>query len=524
MKAPQSVANGQAEKDAGAGEKSEGQPASRNVSETPPEPGKQWAQAMVLTALYSVPALLCVNRAFVADADIWWHLRTAEWIVQHGAVPHTDPFSSFGAGKPWAAYSWLYELLMLQLFQRLGLAGLVVYMAGMVALITAALHRLNRRLQHDFTIAVLLTFAGSLCLASVWTPRSWLFTILFFVFEIDVLMQARRTGKARELLWLPLVFALWANLHIQFVVGLLALAAAAGECVLARFWNGIQTRIPLARLCIISILCLLATLVNPYGWHVYQVAYDLASQPGVVDKLVELQALPFRGLQDYGVLFIALAAAGVLARARRAEVFEIAMFAFAVLVSFRSQRDVWVVVAIASAILAQGLKLRHSDRFQITAMAAPLIAIATVLVVFLGFKVLPVSDNFLQAKLQGSMPVRAAEFVKQKGLSGPLYNDYGWGGYLIWKLGMPVSMDGRANVYGDAPIARSAKTWDGGTDWASDPDLLKANLVIGPASAPLTQLLRMSQRFDLAYEDKVAVVFVARKSPAAAAGCPPVGK
>jgi hypothetical protein len=48
--------------------------------------------------------------------------------------------------------------------------------------------------------------------------------------------------------------------------------------------------------------------------------------------------------------------------------------------------------------------------------------------------------------------------------------------------------------------------------WASDPDLLKANLVIGPVSAPLTQLLRMSPRFDLVYEDKVAVVFVAHKS------------
>ena len=478
-------------------------------------PSRQgWAQAVVLAALYSIPAVMCVYRAYVADADVWWHLRAAEWIVQHGGVPHTDPFSSFGAGKPWAAYSWLFELLMLQLFQRLGLTGFVVYTAGMLAVITMALHRLIRRLQGDFTLGVLLTFAGTLCLASLWTPRSWLFTILFFVFELDVLMQARRTGKTGELFWLPLVFVLWANLHIQFVVGLLAMGVAVGECVLARFWSGIQTRMGLSRGCIVFILCVMATLANPYGWRVYQVVFEYSSQPGVYGLVSEFKALPFRGLQDYGVLFFALGAAGMIARARRAEVFEIVMLVFAVLVSFRSQRDVWVVVPVASAMIAQGLKGRADERFQVTAMAAPLIAVATFLAVFLAFRVLHVNNDALQAKVEKEMPVRAVEFVKAKGLTGPLYNDFDWGGYLIWGLRIPVSMDGRTNVYGDARIARSAATWSAAADWASDADLLKANLVIGPVNASLTQVLRLSPRYELVYEDKVAVVFVAREGSA----------
>lgn len=477
-----------------------------------------WAQAVVLAALYSIPAIMCVQRAYVADADVWWHLRTAEWIAQHGGVPHTEPFSSFGAGKPWAAYSWLFELLMLQLFQRLGLTGLVAYTAGMLALITMALHRLNRRLQADFTLGVLLTFASALCLASLWTPRSWLFTILFFVFELDVLMQARRTGKTGELFWLPLVFVLWANLHIQFVVGLLAIGVAVGECVLARFWSGVQTRIGLTRLCIVFALCLLATLVNPYGWQVYRVVFEYSSQPGVYALVSEFKALPFRGLQDYGILFLTLGAAGMIARAKRVEIFEIAMLIFAVLVSFRSQRDVWVVVPLASAIIAQGIKGRNEERFQVTAMAAPLIAVATFLAVLLAFKVFHVNNDVLQAKVEKELPVRAVEFIKEKGLTGPLYNDFDWGGYLIWGLNMPVSMDGRTNVYGDAKIARSASTWNAAADWESDTDLSTANLVIGPVNAPLTQVLRLSPQFELAYKDNVAAVFVARRVSASGTG------
>ena len=85
----------------------------------------QWAQAVVLAALFSFPGILCLRAAHMVDPDIWWHLRTGEWILQHHAVPHTDPFSSIGAGKPWSAYSWLFELLVYQLFLRLGLVGLV---------------------------------------------------------------------------------------------------------------------------------------------------------------------------------------------------------------------------------------------------------------------------------------------------------------------------------------------------------------------------------------------------------------
>jgi hypothetical protein len=355
-------------------------------------------------------------------------------------------------------------------------------------------------------------------MASLWTPRPWLFSILFFVIEIDTLMQARRTGKTGELFWLPLVFALWANLHIQFVVGLLALAAAVGECVLARFWDGVQTRISLTHLSIISIACLLATLVNPYSWHLYQVVSEYSSQTAVLSLISECMALPFRGFQDYGILLFALGAAGMAARARRFEAFELAMLAFAVLVSFRSQRDAWVVVVVASAMLAQGIKGSAGDRFQVRAALAPVIAALTFLVVLLGFKVFQINNKVLQTALEKKLPVRAVEFAREKGLTGPLFNDFSWGGYLIWGLEIPVSIDGRSNIYGNERLERSAATWNGAENWASDPQLTSANLVIGPVNAPLTQLLRMSPRFSLAYEDKVAAVFVARKVTAAGAG------
>jgi len=472
----------------------------------------QWAQALVLVALYSFPAFLCLHIANAADPDVWWHLRAGEWMLQYAAVPHTDPFSMFGAGKPWVAYSWLFEVLIFQLFRWLGLVGMVVYSTGMVVSIAVVLHRLIRRLQVDFTLAVVVTAVAAFAMYRLYTPRPWLFSILLFALELDVLMQARKTGKIRELVWLPAIFALWANVHIQFIDGLILLAIALVESLLAKRSNAIQTRLRPGWVCAVSLACVLATLVNPYGWRIYQVAYDLATQTGVLNKITEMSALPFRSLNDWCVLLLALAAVGVLARARRLLFFESALLAFAISVSFRSQRDVWLVVIAASAIVASGLTGNEINRLRLKAIYEPLVAAATCLVVWLGFRFLGVTNAQLREKLAESMPVRAVEVVKAKGLSGPLYNDFNWGGYLIWALRTPVAVDGRQNVHGDERLNRSYATWNAQPDWAFDPDLQKANLVIAPVNAPLTQLLRMDPRFEVAYQDKIAVVFITRGS------------
>ena len=132
---------------------------------------------------------------------------------------------------------------MAKLSQWLGLVGVVAYSTAMIMAITVAMYRLVRRLQGDFTLTILLTYAAMFGVGHLYTPRPWLFTILLFVLELDILMQVRRTGKLRELLWLPVIFALWSNVHIQFVDGLFVLGLAFAESLLARWWPAARTRV-----------------------------------------------------------------------------------------------------------------------------------------------------------------------------------------------------------------------------------------------------------------------------------------
>ena len=472
---------------------------------------RQFAHAAVLAILFAAPAIICTHAACVSDPDIWWHLRTGEWIQHHHAIPRTDPFSGPNAGKAWQPYSWLFELFVIQLFQHFGLVGIVGYSASLVFAITVAVQRLIQRLQPDFSIVAVLTFLTFFAIEHLFTPRPWMFTILFFVLELGILMDVRRTGRTRQLAWLPLIFAAWANIHIQFIDGLVLLGIAAVECVATRWLP--QTRTALRTPAAIAALVgsILAACVNPFGWHIYRVAYDLASQSGVVDKIFELQAMHFREWSDFCVLFLALAASAAIAWTRRIRVFELLLLLFAAQVSFRSARDMWVMAIVAVVILAQNLKSRREETLSIPPFAVALSSAAAALLIWGSFHAFGINDKLLRKQIAQSLPADAVAAIQAHHYPGPLYNTFDWGGYLIWSLRMPVGLDGRAAFYGDAAIDRSVNTWGGAPDWASDPQLKAAGIVIGPVNMPLVQLLRTDPHFQLAYEDKVAAVFVRGK-------------
>jgi len=495
---------------------------------TPPHISRanQIAEAFVLAALLAAPALVCLHMALVSDPDVWWHMRAAQWIIDHHSIPHADPFSRI-AGTPWQAYSWLFDLIVLKCFNRFGLAGLVAYSTALVLAIAAAIYHLIRRLQPDFSLAVLLALVASLSLMRLFTPRPWLFTILFFTLQLDILMHARRMGKSKELLWLPLLYVLWANTHIQFIDGLVVLAIALGESIFARWWTPARTRVSPAWLGGTFIACILATFLNPYGIGIYKIAYGLASQAGALKFIAEMHALEFRSPADFCMVFLALAATAALAwrtaqppreasSPRSLPIFEALLLAFAAVVSFRTGRDMWVMVIAASAILAQSISAQSIDSSETKHRPAavftlPITVAALAVILFLGSRVLRVNQARLQSQLADHFPVRAVEAVRKNNYSGPLFNNFDWGGYLIWSLRMPVSVDGRADFYGDKRLSRSFSTWNAASDWSSNPDLQSANLVIGPVDAPLTQLLRLDPHFQLAYEDKLAAVFTRRK-------------
>jgi hypothetical protein len=302
-------------------------------------------------------------------------------------------------------------------------------------------------------------------------------------------------------------------MHIQFAIGLVVLVAGAVDA----YWNN-HERDVLVRWIGVGLVCGLATLVTPYHVRLYLVAREYMGQSELWERIGEFVAPTFRTVPDWVVLALVLAAAGCFgwqARDRSTELFWLLLFGLGTWLGFRSRRDTWVVVAAATCVIAtvlQRVSWQTRDAMRVPEWLGSIGAVAMAFF-FLVLGAPGLSNAQLETNVARTYPVRAAAFIEDQAAAGPLYNYFDWGGYLIWRLPrLPVSMDGRTPVHGVTRILRHVDTWHGAPGWRADPELAGARIVIGPRDLPLTSLLRLDQRFTVAYEDREgpAVVFVAK--------------
>jgi hypothetical protein len=320
------------------------------------------------------------------------------------------------------------------------------------------------------------------------------------------------------------VYALWAKVHIQFIYGLFLLALACVAPLIDRLLGQVQStgRASVAgtrawwKLVALSGACLAATLLNPYHARLYVVVGAYAMNSETYNLVIELLAPGFRSPWDWAMPALVGAAAFALGRRRARSAFEVLLLVVASFFALRARRDVWFAVLAALAVLTTARRPAGapSDGFAMNRSRTSLVAVAVIVMLVAVGWCRDLSREHLEEEVAANYPARAAAVVEARGYRGPLFNEYGWGSYLIWRLpGLPASIDGRADLHGPERIRRNVDTVSGLHGWDSDPDLRAANTVIINAKAALASLLRLDPRFELVHEDPVAAVFVARRDP-----------
>lgn len=471
----------------------------------------------IVTALYLIPAMWILHPV-IFDPDIWWHLQAGKWMVEHGTLPGTDPFSAYGESKPWVAYSWLFEVGMYGVVRVFGESGIILYTLVGAWMIILMLHRIIGARCSDFLVGSGMLAVSIVALSNLFTPRPWLLTILFFAITLEIMLSFREGKQSRWFWFLPLVYVVWANIHIQFIYGLGLLSLA---CIAPLADRCIQPFVDMRPLMVLgsaewkkllglTALCVLATLFTPYQVRLYSIVVELSTQTGMWEYAQEMQAPAFRTVADWAMLGLFSVTLVRLGGRRSWSSFEVLFLCVAAVFAFRSQRDIWFLALACLAIIVSNdsqsnLRQRSIVSLKVLGPAVPIVMIGVMCI--LGYR--GVSESKIVENTGKQFPVQAAAFVDEQGYRGALYNHFNWGGYLIWRLPhLKVSMDGRANVHGDARIKQSIKTWNGESHWSEDLELDGAGVVIAQKDMALPSLLRLDPRFQLTYQDETAVVFV----------------
>lgn len=471
---------------------------------------------VALTCLLLMLPLLLLNHAVITDPDIWCHMRGGEWIVQNHQIPHVDPFSASTMGKPWVSYSWLFDLAAYLTVTRFDLVSIVWYQVLMELAIAATMFVLLRLLV-PFWSATGLTAVTILAMQRVaFQPRPGCFSVLFFLIELYLLIHAQRTHEWKLLWALPPLFLLWANIHIEFVDGLFLLGVFCVASLVAPWMHlqdGFSDDSSKIRLSLWTVFAgsILATFVNPYGIGLYRTVFQYAGDSWVNNIVIDLQAIPFRGLGDWLLLGLVMVGCFALGRKRPLQSAWALLMGWSAWMGFRSARELWLVAILSAVVIAMNLGTLHrSDAERLGAPWQRRFAVVATLAAVLvtGGTRWSVTSQTLLNQVAEVFPLGAVKYIHANHLRGPLFNEFTWGGFLMYTLPeIPVAMDGRINLHGEEQIARAYAIWNGRPGWRTQPELEKTNLVIGDRSWALTNLLRSDPRFRVVYEDPVSVLF-----------------
>jgi hypothetical protein len=472
--------------------------------------------AGLLTAVATRAMLL---KFFVLDLDIWWHMKVGDWIVEHLAVPHTGILSRTAANRPWVAYSWGYEVLLSRVYAWFGLVGAGVFGTLLTVAVAYAVYSMARGLSGKFWMACILsTVACSAFLFSL-MPRPVFLSMILFTVTLTLILKAQRTARIELLYWLPLVFLVWANCHIQFVYGLFVVGLFTAVRVLQQLGTqyGIvpdslqPSGLPAGKVVLIFAACVFATCLGPYWYHLYPVVLAYAGSKFPYAFIREFRALNFRAYSHYVELLLAAAAFFTLGRQKRVHLFNLALLTVASVIAFRTMRDSWFLCISAAACIADACGEEAEPEPSETVSQKLGLAIVLALVMVLVARNTGFDTRSLDATMSSVFPVNAVNFLRQNPQPGPLYNTFDWGGFLTWYMpDYPVAIDGRTDLYGDELDFRFFDSERGDESYLSDPYLNEAEVVILQREKPLAAILDGDQRFKKIYEDRLAVVFVRR--------------
>jgi hypothetical protein len=446
----------------------------------------------------------------VVDPDIWWHLKTGEWITQHGAVPRVDPFSYTRAGQPWIAHEWLSELVIYGLYRIAGAGGLIV---GFAVIHCAAFFLLYLRCGADRFVSGAISLWGALATATLWGVRPQIISLLLASLWLLILERSERNQK---LLWctLPLL-VLWVNLHAGFALGLVFLSLfLLGELFEKIFAPSFSTSSARVRaLAVTLLLNLLLVPLNPNGTRMFWYPFATLRSKAMQGSIDEWASPNFHRGDQWPFLLLLLATLATMAwsriRVRPRDLLLLSISAFAGLSSIRMiPFFVLVAVPIISRSLVSGLGRAYSSTRPRPAGFAVLNGV--ILLAMAGFVSLHLAQ-LIRRQPQAEAahyPVGAVAYLAAHPLAGPIFNHYDWGGYLIFKL-YPVTrvfIDGRADLYGDHLMEQRAASYYLMDDWQQPLSEWKIRTVIVPADAPLATGLRSSPGWMVSYEDSKSVI------------------
>ena len=478
---------------------------------TEPTRTRSWPIS-ALWYLAVIPSFWSFGYTPMRGSDLWWHLATGRWILEHRSLPMVDSWSFTRTGQPWLQHEWLSDVLFQAWAALFGVNSLVYWKWLILVLIFTLLFHVLRRVTGD----PVASYASALLAIATAAPfldiRPYLYSSLGYVLLLHLVL---RRGKPP--LYLPLIFLVWANMHGGFFFGLMVLfllflpPAIYGEPKDRR------------RVALIWVACVLACLLNPNGVEVFayplKYAFDSSSPfKQAIDEWISPLSPGRTQSPLYPFCIAAFLAASALIlfipaqRKQRTNWSLIALGALTLAMSLTSRRFIVLFAIAQSLVTGKALAILVATRMQrIPSLIAPALVLLLGIIWLRPYPVSAYAFHYLTA--EDEFPIETCNFIELNHLSGNVFAYYNWGGYLHLRTNgrMKVYIDGRADTVYDADtFVNYAHVQGFRPGWEMVIENSGANYILWPRNRlgkPLAQLVA-SGRWRILYDDFVSVLLV----------------
>jgi hypothetical protein len=467
-------------------------------------------------------ALLTGPRMLNTDGDLGRHLTLGNYILSTRQIPTRDLLSFTRADQPRPPYEWLADVLFSLVYRALNLDGVVLLTAFIIAAAFLAVYSDCVGRSEAPILALILVVWAVLASSLHWLTRPHVFSFLLLAIWIKwlekiPLQEGIALGKY------PLLMLLWANIHGGFIFGFLAWLAYLGGWgwqLLRHAAAGTAGR----NLLIVGGTSLIASILTPDLWHNWEAVLNNRSAY-ILNHTAETmptdfstpEVWPFLGILALSVFL------GLVGRSRVRPGQALLLMGLGVM-SLAMARNIPLFVIAAAPILAdwtraplekagpwikleEGIKRIES---QLRGSVWPALGVLSAI----GFFV------YFQAKTGATLfgfspqvfPVQASDWIETHPMQGAMFNDFNWGGYLLYRLWpyQRVFIDSQSDYYGEGFTRQYEGIIRGEEDWEAELSRYHVNWIIIPREAGLAGAAGSSAGWQQVYEDPLTVIFVRR--------------
>jgi len=408
-------------------------------------------------------AYLVAGNAVFASPDMAWHVAAGD-LIRHTGIPATNVWSFSDNAAPWYNLSWLWDVWLSCILQWAGTYGLYVFGAAFVSIVLATLtYTLKARgMVSDLYILITILLVWYVLLSYLY-PQPWLATLLLTIGFHHFLHRSRTENGYRALWPLPVLMALWANLHGGFIVGLSLIVIYMIEAQQTKQHTWLR------KLSGCLALCGLACFINPY--HVHIIDGVLRTMHSVITPyLADWHPLTIGSETNFTLLLLLFICCSNLRDTRIPLADRILTLAW-LIYALHTKRNFMVFAVLSAPYMAyclqefarhaQGTAFKTIDSLTIDSTADRMRYSGIAMIVVAASFLAPIKNWLVPPEKLSDDPfgVRSMlETLKPFADKTHFLNNYNLGGYLIYLSGgkWPVFVDGRAGTaYSEAVLSDS---------------------------------------------------------------------